>query len=67
MPMFAMTWRERDGPIVIPPSRQGFGQTVMVAMVRSALNGDASLDYKEDGVTWKLCAPYKNCLELWGG
>ena len=50
-PMFEMTWQERDGPIVVPPSRLGFGQTVMVTMVRSALNGDASLAVS----CWRMC------------
>ncbi len=51
---FAMSWIERDGPRVVPPARQGFGQRVAKSVVESELAGEVTLDYLEAGLEWTL-------------
>lgn len=50
-------WCERDGPAVTPPTRRGFGSTVIGAMVRASLGGSVTLDYDPAGLRWSLDCP----------
>lgn len=50
-------WQEIDGPPVVPPSRKGFGSTVIGAMVRASLGGSVALDYAPDGLRWSIDCP----------
>jgi two-component sensor histidine kinase len=52
-----MRWSEQGGPAVVPPHSRGFGHTVMVDMVKHALNAEVRLDYPPSGVIWELVAP----------
>jgi PAS domain S-box-containing protein len=52
---FAMSWIERGGPRVVPPTRRGFGQRVAKTIVESELAGQVKLDYLESGLEWTLC------------
>jgi PAS domain S-box-containing protein len=60
----AMTWSERDGPLVSAPKRRGFGTIVMEAMTERSVDGKVDLDYAPSGVTWRLTCPAVNALEL---
>jgi two-component sensor histidine kinase len=60
---FMMSWKERNGPPVRPPHRQGFGTTVIDAMARLTLGGDVELDYAPSGLAWRLTCPAANALE----
>jgi PAS domain S-box-containing protein len=51
---FAMTWQEIGGPVVVPPSRRGFGSTLLDQAV---VGGSARLDFAPDGVHYTLTAP----------
>jgi PAS domain S-box-containing protein len=62
-PIFSLTWHEEDGPKVAPPTRKGFGQKVIVSMIKSAVNGTIELEYRETGVFWKLQAPVQTTVE----
>ena len=62
-PTFTMQWLEENGPEVVPPSRSGFGQTVMVRMVEHAVDGTVKLDYQRTGVSWRLTAPLAGVQE----
>lgn len=54
---FRMEWRESGGPLVEPPSANGFGTTVLDNMARSALSGEVEIDYPATGLVWRLsCA-----------
>lgn len=48
-----LTWREQDGPPVTPPTRRGFGHTVLERMAAS-LGGDASLEFGPEGLRWSV-------------
>jgi two-component sensor histidine kinase/integral membrane sensor domain MASE1 len=52
-----MRWSEQGGPAVVPPQSHGFGRTVMVEMVKHALNAEVRLDYPPSGAIWELVAP----------
>jgi two-component sensor histidine kinase len=54
---FVMRWRERGGPTVMPPRRQGFGYSVIVRMVEHALDAEADLAYPSTGLDWRITAP----------
>lgn len=53
---FRMLWRETGGPEVVKPLQRGFGHTVVDAMVGRALEGEAHLDWKREGLVWRLDA-----------
>jgi CheY-like chemotaxis protein len=52
-----MTWTEHDGPVVAPPTRAGFGQTVIEAIVRGNLKAEVILNYAPEGVRWSMVSP----------
>ena len=47
-------WRERGGPPVSPPTRRGFGTTIIERSVPYDRGGEANVDYRPEGVvaTW---------------
>ena len=62
-PLFHMNWTERDGPSVAKPKRTGFGHTVVEAMIRHDLKGEAYLHFHPTGVVWTLSCPTEKALE----
>jgi PAS domain S-box-containing protein len=60
---FAIHWTERGGPPVSPPSRRGFGSTVVESMAKCAVGGEVELDYAPSGLEWQLTCPAANALE----
>ena len=62
-PTFTMRWLEENGPDVVPPTRSGFGQIVMVRMVEHAVDGTVDLAYERTGLSWRLTAPLAGVQE----
>jgi len=60
-----MRWTEREGPLVSPPKRRGFGTIVMETMTERSVDGTVDLDYAPSGATWSLTCPVGNALEPW--
>ncbi|MEO8713645.1 MAG: PAS domain S-box protein [Acetobacteraceae bacterium] len=60
---FLMSWLEEGGPSVAPPTRKGFGQTVIGRMVEAAVEGTVKVEYPESGFSWSLSAPFADTLE----
>ena len=56
-PGFTLQWREEGGPEVAPPTRKGFGSTVIDRMVEASVNGTVEIEYRKTGLFWKLTAP----------
>jgi PAS domain S-box-containing protein len=56
-PIFELRWSERGGPPVAPPSRRGFGLTVLERIVPSALDGSATLSLEPPGALWTIRIP----------
>ena len=48
-----LIWREQDGPAVAPPTRRGFGHTVLERMAAS-LGGEAVLEFAPQGLRWTV-------------
>jgi len=61
-PTFSMSWREDGGPVVVPPTRKGFGQIVIGRMAEAAVEGEAEIVFRESGLSWHLSAPAENAL-----
>lgn len=50
-------WRERDGPLVKPPTRRGFGSTIIEHSIPHDLNGEVALDYRPEGFQARIRIP----------
>jgi two-component sensor histidine kinase len=46
----SLVWDERDGPPVAPPTRKGFGTTVIGRALSGELDGKTALDYRPTGL-----------------
>ena len=54
---FHLKWEERNGPEVMPPTRQGFGNIVLQRMTAATLQGKVDHKFDPHGVSWSLEAP----------
>lgn len=59
-PMLTMSWREKGGPTVSPPTRSGFGQKVIKSMAAATVSGAVDITYDPAGVQWSLAAQKAN-------
>jgi len=50
-------WRERDGPPVKPPTRRGFGSTIIEHSIPHDLDGEVTLDYRPEGFQARIRIP----------
>lgn len=53
---FEIVWTESGGPTVTPPTRRGFGTTLLDQVTGRELNGETSIDYRPAGVVARLRA-----------
>ncbi|PVE57746.1 PAS domain S-box protein [Arthrobacter sp. TPD3018] len=63
-PEFTLLWQERDGPIVSPPARRGFGTRLIERSLRSYFRGETVLSYPPEGVEFRIKAPLAGAGEL---
>ena len=56
LPRLIFRWRERGGPIVMAPTRQGFGSSVLERAIDTS-NHPAQFDYAPEGLTYDLNIP----------
>jgi PAS domain S-box-containing protein len=54
-----LTWRELDGPPVAPPTRRGFGTQLIEFNIAHEFGGEASFDYRPEGVQCVLTIPLR--------
>lgn len=47
---FELTWLEKGGPSVSPPTHQGFGSTLLQRVTGRELGGSATIEFRSDGV-----------------
>jgi CheY-like chemotaxis protein len=52
-----LTWKERDGPAVITPSRRGFGSTLIERALTFETGGQSTLKFGAEGVTCEIILP----------
>ena len=57
-------WKERGGPEVAPPTRQGFGTTIITRSIPFDLNGRADVHYHATGLAAHFCIPAKHVTPL---
>jgi two-component sensor histidine kinase len=50
-------WREQGGPKVRPPTRRGFGSTLLHSNLARELGGEVSVDYPPEGLVFHVRAP----------
>jgi len=55
--MLLLRWEERDGPVVHPPARRGFGSRLIERSLARELNGSAHIEFGPSGVVCSLEAP----------
>jgi PAS domain S-box-containing protein len=51
------TWRENCSQPLAPPTRSGFGGTVLERVVPGSLRGSARLEFSPSGISWTLETP----------
>lgn len=59
---FVLTWSESGGPKVSPPTRSGFGSRMIEKTLAASVNGEASIDYRENGILFRLRCPTASLL-----
>jgi PAS domain S-box-containing protein len=52
-----LRWTEAGGPPVKPPTRRGFGTSVMESMIRDGMKGRAQLDWRAEGLACEIAVP----------
>ena len=62
--MFKMSWTETGGPRADQPKQTGFGQLVIVNMLKASLKADVKLEYAPAGLVWQLTAPGERIVEM---
>ena len=50
-------WKEKNGPPVAPPTRRGFGSTIIERSIPHELRGDAEIHYRVTGVVANFRVP----------
>jgi two-component sensor histidine kinase len=58
----SLDWLETDGPPVATPAQKGFGHRVIMELVPHALQGSSRLEFKSDGLHWRLEIPSRHVL-----
>ena len=61
-PKFTMQWTEQGGPEVKPPSRSGFGSTVIDRLLAASLEGEVELVWRPAGLVCRVSCPVHNLL-----
>lgn len=54
---FAISWIERDGPVLKEPQRKGFGSKVITTVIEASLYGKVDLRFEPAGLVWRLRCP----------
>ncbi len=52
-----LTWNEKDGPPVVPPSRKGFRSRVLEQGLAHELDGKVDLNYAPGGIVCTIHVP----------
>jgi PAS domain S-box-containing protein len=65
-PEFHMRWAEHDVADVQPPTKRGFGSTVLEGFARMSLKADARMDFAAGGLVWDLRCALGEVIETSG-
>lgn len=61
---FTFDWRESGGPLVIEPSRRGFGSRLTERVVSDLFNGTAGIRFEPEGVSFSLVGKLQDAADL---
>jgi two-component sensor histidine kinase len=53
-PQLILEWRERGGPLVVPPTRRGTGSRLMERCIERDLGGELDLGFEPSGVVCRM-------------
>jgi PAS domain S-box-containing protein len=53
----AITWRERQGPVVVPPRHKGFGSMLLERTLALDLDGEVATEFQREGLVCTIEAP----------
>lgn len=59
-PKIRLVWEESRGPLVTEPSRKGFGTTIIQRHAVAAFGGQVDVEFRPEGLVWRLTAPRAN-------
>ncbi len=54
--VFSFVWREAGGPAVLPPTRRGFGSTILLDSTR-AISQKVAMNFTPQGLSYELTVP----------
>jgi two-component sensor histidine kinase len=54
---FSFRWEERNGPVVKPPTRKGFGTTLLTGVITFDSLSRPQLRFETHGMTYEVSAP----------
>lgn len=57
-----LVWKERNGPLVQPPARRGFGSVVIERSLLHEIKGSAVLRFDPDGVSCVITIPVEHIV-----
>lgn len=57
-----LVWQESGGPPVVPPTRAGFGSTVIQKLTEASLNAVVTVTYDPGGFRWEADMPASESL-----
>lgn len=55
--VLVLDWIEQDGPPVQPPTRKGFGSTLLERVLKVQCEAEITFDYRVDGLHFRMEAP----------
>lgn len=58
-----LSWVERNGPPVTPPSKRGFGSTLIERALAHDMSAEAKIEFLPEGVRATVHAPIRTILE----
>jgi two-component sensor histidine kinase len=53
----SLEWIERGGPPVTPPTRRGFGSTLLQRVLTAQAQAQIAMDFEREGLRFKMIAP----------
>ena len=56
-PNLILKWVESGGPPVMPPTRRGFGNSIISKIAPHSVSGTAALDFAPTGLRWSITLP----------
>jgi light-regulated signal transduction histidine kinase (bacteriophytochrome)/CheY-like chemotaxis protein len=58
-----LDWQESGGPLVTPPTRRGFGSTILERSIPHELGGTVSIEYLPAGVVARVALPAQHLVD----